>query len=195
MSVDKEHRVQMQNVLIAKTASTKNQIPFLAHHVVTLQLATAESTSASRGHRAQTQNAVIVHWASTKNQIPLLAHYATPTCVRATKPWLGKQENHQPLVLTAQHTTLENVLDVLLAKCCSQTKAASNALRDRHPLALQPLAWIAMPADIKVRLLPPYMAVQHVELVHMVFQQARALNPLHVPSVQKVVGHPPMGLA
>jgi hypothetical protein len=43
--------------------------------------------------------------------------------------------------LTVSLTIQKYVLDVPPVKCCSQTKAASNAVREKHLLVLQLLAW------------------------------------------------------
>ena len=93
--------------------------------------------------------------------------------------------------LTALHMLQKYVLDVPPVKCCSQTKAASNAVREKHLLVLQLLAWTVLLVHIKINHMPRHTDAKHAGLASTVISQVKRHKQEPAKNVTKVDGHLP----
>ena len=100
-------------------------------------------------------------------------------------------EGPKQLVLTVLHMIQKFVLDVPPVKCCSQTKAASNAVREKHLLVLQLLAWTVLLVRTKINHMPRHTDAKHAGLASTGISQVKHLKQEPAKNVTKVDGHLP----
>ena len=93
--------------------------------------------------------------------------------------------------LTVSLTIQKYVLDVPLVKCCSQTKAASNAVREKHLLVLQLLAWTVLLVRTKIKHMPRRTDAKHAGWASTGISQVKHHKQEPAKNVTKVDGHLP----
>ena len=103
----------------------------------------------------------------------------------------AQMDDLQLLALTALHMLQKHVLDVPPVKCCSQTKAASNAVREKHLLVLQLLAWTVLLVRIKISHMPRHTDAKHAGLASTGISQVKHHKQEPAKNVTKVDGHLP----
>jgi hypothetical protein len=103
----------------------------------------------------------------------------------------AQMDDLQLLALTALHMLQKYVLDVPPVKCCSQTKAASNAVREKHLLVLQLLAWTVLLVRTKTKHMPRRTDAKHAEWASTVISQVKHHKQEPAKNVTKVNGRQP----
>jgi hypothetical protein len=153
-------------------------------HKVLLLPCNANAVKLDTSLRARLQHVLSVLSTSTKIKVAKHPLHAKLAQLPNTKTnWLkaaakttfvrAQMEGLQQAVLIVLCMIQSCVLDVLPVKCCSQTKAVSNAVRENHLLVFKNLACHVLLASIKNKLSPLRTDAKHAGLASTATNQLR----------------------
>ena len=175
-------------------ANTRNKVLLPPCNVSSVQLATNSSVKQLR----------VLSVPSTVTKIKVHNHpfHVKPARLPNTKTnWakaaakttsvLAQMDGLRLPALTVSLTIQKYVLDVPPVKCCSQTEAASNAVREKHLLVLQLLAWTVLLVRTKIKHMPRRTDAKHAGWASMVISQVKHHKQEPAKNVTKVDGRQP----
>ena len=175
-------------------ASIRNKVLLPLCNVHSVQLATNSLVKQQRVLSVPSTNTKIkIHNHLSRAKDAKLPNTKTNWVKAAAKTMYvhAQMDDLQLLALTALHMLQKHVLDVPLVKCCSQTKAASNAVREKHLLVLQLLAWTVLLVRTKTKHMPRRTDAKHAGLASTVISQVKRHKQEPAKNVTKVDGHLP----
>ena len=175
-------------------ASIRNKVLLPRCNVHSVQLATNSPVKRQRVLSDPSTNTKIkIHIHLSRAKPAKLPNTKTNWANRAAKTTSvrAQMDDLKLPALTVSLTIQKYVLDVPPVKCCSQTEAASNAVREKHLLVLQLLAWTVLLVRTKTKHMPRRTDAKHAGWASTVISQVKRHKQKPAKNVTKVDGRQP----